>query len=67
MNFTEKDIQQIENKGLTEKKVKQQITLFENGLPFANLVSEATIDNGLLRLSDEEIENYISTERFRDE
>nr|WP_321227284.1 DUF4301 family protein [uncultured Psychroserpens sp.] len=61
MNFTEKDIQQIENKGLTEKKVKQQITLFENGLPFANLVSEATIDNGLLRLSDEEIENYIST------
>ena len=59
MNFSKKDIQQIENRGLTTKGVEQQITLFENGIPFANLVSEATIDNGILRVSKDEIENYI--------
>nr|WP_321221764.1 DUF4301 family protein [uncultured Psychroserpens sp.] len=60
MNFSQKDIQQIENKGLTVSDVEQQIRLFENGLPFANLVSEATINNGILRLSKTEIERYIS-------
>ncbi|WP_298754273.1 DUF4301 family protein [uncultured Psychroserpens sp.] len=54
MNFSEKDILQIETKGLTVQKVEQQIRLFENGIPFSNLVSEATIDNGILRLSNEE-------------
>jgi len=60
LNFSKKDIQQIENKGLTVSKVEQQVRLFENGLPFANLVSEATINNGILTLSKDEIENYIS-------
>lgn len=60
MNFSEKDIQQIERKGLTVKKVRRQIQLFENGLSFANLVSEATIDNGILRLTTDEIDHFIS-------
>nr|WP_321244984.1 DUF4301 family protein [uncultured Psychroserpens sp.] len=60
MNFSKKDIKQIESKGLTLKVVEQQVRLFENGLPFANLVSEATIDNGILKLSKDEIESYIS-------
>ncbi|MEM5563660.1 DUF4301 family protein [Psychroserpens sp. AS72] len=60
MKFTEKDIKQIEAKGLTVDKVKMQIRLFENGLPYANLVSEATIGDGILELSDDDIENYIS-------
>jgi hypothetical protein len=60
LNFSKKDIKQIESKGLTLKVVEQQVRLFENGLPFANLVSEATIDNGILKLSKDEIESYIS-------
>ncbi len=60
MNFSKKDIQQIENKGLTLKEVEQQVKLFENGLPFANLVSEATIDNGIVRLPKNQLDNYIS-------
>ena len=60
MNFSKKDIQQIERKGLTLKKVKQQIQLFETGLPFSNLVSAATVDNGILRLSNDKNEDYIS-------
>jgi hypothetical protein len=60
LNFSKKDIQQIEKKGLSLKLVERQVRLFENGLPFANLVSEATIENGILRLSKGDIDNYIS-------
>ncbi|MFT5847844.1 MAG: hypothetical protein ACJARX_001071 [Psychroserpens sp.] len=59
MNFSKKDILQIENRGITIKAVEQQIALFENGIPFTNLVSEATINNGIIRISKDKIENYI--------
>lgn len=60
MELSKIDIDQIEKKGLTEKKVQQQIELFQNGLPFSNLVSEARIDNGILKLSDEEQAHFMS-------
>ncbi|WCO01422.1 DUF4301 family protein [Psychroserpens ponticola] len=60
MIFSEKDIQQIELKGLDVTKVKRQIELFENGIPFANLVAEATINEGILRLTDIDIEQLVS-------
>ncbi|MDG5490417.1 DUF4301 family protein [Psychroserpens sp. SPM9] len=60
MNFSENDIKQIERKGLTLKKIKKQIELFETGLPFSNLVSAATIGNGIVKLSKDKSESYIS-------
>jgi hypothetical protein len=60
LNFSKEDILQITQKGLTVKKVEQQIQLFESGLPFSNLVSEATLDNGILRLTQEELNTFIS-------
>jgi hypothetical protein len=59
LNFSKKDIQQIENRGLTTKGVEHQIMLFENGIPFTNLVSEATIDNGIVSVSKNQIESYV--------
>ncbi|WP_204344220.1 DUF4301 family protein [Psychroserpens algicola] len=61
MNFSKEDINHIERKGLTVKQVEQQIKLFEDGIPYANLVSEATIDQGILRLSKAQIEDFISS------
>ncbi|WP_104735359.1 DUF4301 family protein [Hanstruepera ponticola] len=55
----EKDNIQIENKGLTVGKVKDQIQLFEDGLPFVNLESAATSDNGILKLSNDEKQHLI--------
>ena len=46
MNFTKKDIQQIEAKGLTVNQVQAQIDLFKAGLPFLNLKAAATIGPG---------------------
>ena len=55
----EKDNIQIENKGLTVSKVKEQIQLFREGLPFVNLESAATSDNGILKLSNDERQHFI--------
>ncbi|MEY8849949.1 DUF4301 family protein [Psychroserpens sp. XS_ASV72] len=59
MNFSKQDIAQIEKKGLTVKQVEQQIEIFEDGLPFSNLVSAATIGNGILSLTEQEIDDYV--------
>ncbi|WP_299225426.1 DUF4301 family protein [uncultured Psychroserpens sp.] len=60
MNFSTEDIQQIEHKGISLKKVQQQIKLFENGLPYTNLVAEATIGDGISQLTANEIQYFIS-------
>lgn len=59
MSFTEKDIKQIESKGLTLEKVQSQLELFKVGLPFINLKDAATIDSGILKLTDTEKSKYI--------
>lgn len=58
--FSEKDINQILNKGLTVNKINKQIELFKTGLPFINLESAATIQNGILQLSESEKQAYIN-------
>ena len=60
MKFTEKDIQQIENKGLTLSKVESQIELFKTGVPFVNLTSAATINNGIVKCSEAQKAHYIN-------
>lgn len=56
--FTEKDIQQIKNKGLTVEKVNEQVQLIKRGLPFINLHMAATIGNGIVKLSPESQEKH---------
>lgn len=57
--FTEKDIQQIESKGLTSEKVDSQIKNFIQGFPYLKISRPATINDGIIRLSEKEIEAYI--------
>ena len=52
--FSEKDIKQIESKGLTLEKVNEQINLFKKGLPFSNLLKAAIVDDGILKLTEDE-------------
>jgi hypothetical protein len=59
LNFTEKDIEQINQKGLTIEKIKTQIELFKTGVPFVNLKEAATVNNGILRLDAVEKEHFI--------
>lgn len=60
MSFTENDIIQIESNDLTLLKVKKQIEIFEIGIPFTNISGAATLKNGIMPLTDSNIENYVS-------
>lgn len=59
MSFTEADIKQIENKGLSLKKVNQQIAMFKTGVQHTNIVAAATVGDGILGLDDNRVENAI--------
>lgn len=58
MNFSKKDIKQIEQKGITVETVERQIRVFENGLAFTNLNSAATIGDGIVKLNNKQIDHY---------
>jgi len=58
--FSEKDIIQIENKGISIDKVKNQIQLFNRGLPFINLKESATIHHGITKVTNEEKQHFIN-------
>ncbi len=52
--LTEKDLQQIKNKGISAETVEKQIEHFKNGFPYINLVAPATKESGLHCYTDEE-------------
>lgn len=60
MSFTDKDLKQIESKGLTLQQVEAQLDLFKSGIPFTNIADAATKGNGILELNDEIIEDATS-------
>ena len=57
--FTEKDIEQIKNHGLTVEKVNEQIKFIKSGLVFSNLLEAATIGNGVLRKDKQQEKEFI--------
>ncbi|MCZ4317569.1 DUF4301 family protein [Aequorivita viscosa] len=56
--FTEKNINQIKAHGLSEAKVKDQLQIFKNGIPFAKVVAPASANNGIEIFSEEEQQQF---------
>ncbi|MEM7185456.1 MAG: DUF4301 family protein [Bacteroidota bacterium] len=52
--LTESDIKQIEKHGLTLDKVYRQLETFTRGIPFADVVTTASIGNGIRQLGASE-------------
>lgn len=57
--FTPKDLLQIERYGLSLEEIAGNMETFEQGIPFTELIAPATLENGIVKLSDEAIHNYI--------
>ncbi|CAH8284570.1 uncharacterized protein DUF4301 [Mariniflexile fucanivorans] len=57
--FTDQDIQQIDNHGLTIKKVNAQIDLIKSGMIYSNLLEAATIGNGILKKDKQQQQDCI--------
>lgn len=58
--LTDQDIEQIREKGLSEKEIERQVECFRNGFPPLDITAAATVGNGIARLSDERAEHYRS-------
>ena len=52
--FTEKDLADIQKRGSNPLTVKQQIENFVTGFPFLQLIKAATINDGIIRLTEQE-------------
>jgi hypothetical protein len=59
--FTDQDLQQFKDKGISLEKVKEQIDNFKRGFPYINLSAAATKEHGLKALSEEEINEYLDS------
>ncbi|MFA6201121.1 MAG: DUF4301 family protein [Bacteroidales bacterium] len=59
MSLSASDIQQINNHGLTVDDVEMQIMNFITGFPYVKLLAPAIKGNGIMELSEKEIEEKI--------
>ena len=59
IDFSEKDLQQLEEKGISQSKVHQQIQNFREGIPFTRLEKAAIVGDGILRFSQQDAETVV--------
>lgn len=58
MDFSNEDLSQIEQKGLTTSEVERQINIFKRGNVSVNIREAATTQNGILALPEDEAQEY---------
>lgn len=54
----EKDLQQLDEIGISKATVEEQLMRFENGFPFLKIKSAASVGKGILRLSSDEQKKF---------
>ncbi|MGB6152348.1 MAG: DUF4301 family protein [Pricia sp.] len=62
MTLTKDDLELLSEKGISERKVREQIKTFEEGIPFVQLEKAVTVGEGISKFTDEEEKRLI--ERF---
>ncbi len=59
MSFTQQDHAQIETQGIPLEKINQQIQHFVDGFPYLNVIRAATVDDGIIRVSEDKLNHYL--------
>lgn len=57
--FSENDLTQFQEKGITVFTAEQQLYFFRNGFPYPDIVSPATTERGISRFDNNQIEELI--------
>ncbi|MEH6680684.1 MAG: DUF4301 family protein [Sediminicola sp.] len=57
--FTEKDREQLRDKGISEEKILGQIETFKDGIPFVSLVKAAVISDGIIKFDGPEEDAFV--------
>jgi hypothetical protein len=58
--FIEKDVTQIQQRGSDIAVVEEQVKYFVDGFPFLQLSKAATVGDGIMKLTDDQIEEVIA-------
>ncbi len=64
MNWTESDKKQMQEKGIGIQKIANQLDHLKRGFPFLDIIKPATIGDGILRLTEEEIQELIDKSKI---
>ncbi|QBA65137.1 DUF4301 family protein [Muriicola soli] len=59
IEFTQNDVKQLEEKGISRKTVEGQIKTFVEGIPFINLYSPAVVGEGILKTDPADEQKYV--------
>ncbi len=54
IEFSEKDLQQLDQKGISQEKVLKQMETFAEGIPYVRLDAAALVNEGISRFTSEE-------------
>ncbi len=65
IEFSSRDYQELTAKGITKKKVEDQIKTFIEGIPYVQLDAAAVVNNGILKLTSEKAEKMITAYRSK--
>jgi hypothetical protein len=57
--LSQKDLQQLASKGITEEQIHNQLNEFKTGFPFLKLEAAASVGNGIISPADKEREAFI--------
>lgn len=57
--FREKDLTQLNEKGVTAREAELQIEYLRKGFPFMKLSKAATINHGIIKLSEKQLKDFI--------
>lgn len=59
--LTPNDLLQLRSKNLTEAQIEEQLSFFIKGFPFLDMKASASVDKGIMRLSEEEQDCFIKS------
>ena len=61
-----KDLDYLKEKGISVEEFQKQLSYFENGVSYINLIRAATVGDGIIQLDQAEIEQYTAIFEQRD-
>ncbi len=57
--LSQQDLKQIAQKGITEEQISRQLNEFKTGFPFLKLKSAASIEDGIVATSSDDMKGYV--------
>jgi hypothetical protein len=60
MNLSKNDLNLLKKKGIELSQIEEQLKMFRKGFPRVKIISNASVGNGIKKMSDNEINDFIS-------